>query len=398
MRTGSKFQSNVVEIKKLNSSLVGIVTFLLLIIAISIVAFVVYLKSFGYDFSTWSIRDAIAFISSQNEKAGSSTTSKIAFSQDGSVDCKLYKNYTIVLSKDGIKWYDKNSKLLQEKALTLTRPVLRSSDEYMAVVDISGRDIYFYKDKAQLWTRKLDNQIINADISDDGYCTVVTQSEEYKSTVQVIDLNGVDKYTKLCAEDIVLGAKVIHKGQDVLINKVVTDSIKTGTQFEFNNIYDEKPFATVNIADSIFPILISHGENEIAVGQNVVLFMDKQGKEVWRKKADSIFCIAPNSEKYVIIAGEFTSSTGITKQQVLVLNAKGEEVYRFDQPENIIGMDLNGDRLALRTQRSVYLYTLKGKKLGQYSASNEIKDAFLVGNNEAIVISGGTISLVKIQG
>ena len=392
----SNFKSNVVEIKKPNSSVVRVITFLLLAVAISIVAFVVYLKSFGYGFSTWSIRDATAFISSQNQKAGSSTTSQLSFSQDGSVDCKLYKNYTIVLSKDGIKWYDKNSKLLQEKAFTLTRPVLRSSDKYMAVVDISGRDIYFYKDKTQLWTRKMDNQIINADISEDGYCTVVMQSEEYKSTVQVIDLNGVDKYTKLCAEDIVLGAKTIHGGQDVLINKVATDSIKAGTQLEFNNIYDEKPFATLNIADSILPILISHRDNEIAVGQNVVLFMDKQGKEVWRKKADSIFCIAPKSGKYVIIAGTFTSDTGVTKQQVLVLNTKGEEVYSFDQPENIAGMHLNGDRLALRTQRSVYLYTLKGKKLGQYSARNEIKDAYLISSNEVVVISGGTISFVKI--
>lgn len=396
MRLNSDSESNVVKIKK-SSSILGVITFLLLIIAISIMALVVYLRSADYDFATWSIKDAVAFINN-NKKAASSAASEISLSQDGSVDCKLYKNYTIVLSNDGIKWYDRSAKLLQENALTLTRPVLRISDKYMVVIDISGRDIYFYKDKTLLWTRKLDNQIINADVSTDGYCTVVTQSKEYKSAVQVIDINGVDKYTKLCAEDIVLSAKTIHGGQDVLINKVVTEGIKTGTQFEFNNIYDEKPFATVNMPDSILPIVLTNGENEIAVGQNDILFMDKQGKEVWRKSADSIFCVAPNSSEYVIVAGKFTNSAGVTKQQVLVLNKKGEEVYSFDQSENIAGMYLNGDRIALRTQRSVYLYTLKGKKLGQYSARNEIKDAYLVSSNEAVIISGGSISLIKIQG
>ena len=262
-------ESNVVKIKK-SGSILGVITFLLLMIAISIVAFAVYLKSAGYDFSTWSVKDAIAFINSKNEKTGSfAASSEISFSQDGSVDCKLYRNYTIVLSKDGIKWYNKNGKLLQESALTLTKPVLRSSDKYMAVIDIAGRDIYFYKDKTLLWTRKLDNQIINADISDAGYCTVVTQSKEYKSAVQVFDLNGGDEYTKLCAEDIVLSAKAIHDGQDVIINKVVTDKVKTGTQLEFNNIYEEKPFATINIADSILPIVMSNGENEIAVNVTI---------------------------------------------------------------------------------------------------------------------------------
>lgn len=392
----SDSKDKVVKIKKSNS-ITGVITFILLIIAISVIAFTVYLKNTGYEFSTWSIKDAISFINS-NEKVDGAVSSEISFSQDGSTDCKLYKNYTIILSKDGIKWYNKNGKLLQENSLTLTRPVLKISDKYMAVVDISGRDIYFYKDKTLLWTRKLDNQIINANVSNDGYCTVVTQSKEYKSAVQVFDLNGVDKYTKLCAEDIVLGAKAIHKGQDVLIDKLVTNGVKTGTQLEFNNIYEEKPFSTINIADNLLPIVISHGENEIAVGHNVIIFTDKQGKEVWRKSADSIFCIAPNSEKYVIIAGKFTSTTGAAKQQVLVLNTKGEEVYSFEQPENIAGMHLYGDKLALRTQKSVYLYTLKGNKLGQYSARNDIKQAYLTGDNEAVIISGGTISVVKIEG
>lgn len=384
----------MVKIKKTNPVL-SLISFLLLLACISVIAFAVYLKTIGYTFSTWSAEDAIAYIQS-SQKAEKTAASAISFSQDGSVDCKLYKSYTIVLSKDGIKWYDKKGKLLQEKALSLTDPVLRSSEKYMAVIDISGRDVYFYKDRKMLWTRKLDNRIVNASVSDDGYCTVITQSTEYKSSVNVIDINGADKYMKKCAEDIVISAKSIHNGEDILINKIVTDSVRTGTQLEFDNIYQEKPFATVNISDSILPIVISYGKNELAVGQNMMIYLDELGKEVWRKSADSLFCVAPNSDNYIIAAGKFTNSAGVEKQQVLVLNEKGEEEYSFDQPENISGMDFKDDRLILRTQRSIYLYTVKGKKLGQYSARNEIKDAYLLGSDEVVIISGGEISLVKI--
>lgn len=389
-------RDKVIKMKK-SGGVAGVLISLLLIIAVSIIAFVVYLKSEGYDFSSLKVKDAISFINSKKERANDPANSEILFSQEGNVDCKLYKNYTIVLSKDSLEWYARDGKLLQEKSHTLTRPAIRTSDKYMAIVDISGRDIFFYKDKTLLWSRKLENQIINASISDDGYCTVVTQSKEYKSAVQVIDINGADKYTKMCAEDIVISAKTIHNGEDVLINKILTNGIKSGTQFEFNNVYEEKPFASINVADSIFPVIMSYGDNELAVSRNNMIFMDKQGKETWRKTADSIYCVATNSEKYVIVAGTFANNTGGERQKILVLNTKGEEVYSFDQPENIMGMHLYGDRLALRTQRSVYIYTLKGKKLGQYSARNELKDAYLVSNDEAIVISGGSISLVKIQ-
>ncbi|PYG89439.1 hypothetical protein LY28_00658 [Ruminiclostridium sufflavum DSM 19573] len=391
----SELKSSASGVEK-SSSAMGVAVSLLLIIAVSIVAFTVYLKNAGYDFSSLQPKDAINFI--KNKKAEARAESEISFSQDGSVDCKIYKNYIIAISKDGIKWYDKKGAMLQENAFTLTRPVIRLSDKYMAVADISGRDIYFYKDKTLLWSKKLDNQIINASVSNDGICTVVTQSKEYKSSVQVIDINGADKYTKLCAEDIVIDAKTIHEGQDVLISKVVTSSIKAGTQLEFNNIYEEKPFSTINTAESILPILISSGDNEIAAGQNLILYMDKQGKELWRKNADSIFCVAPNVEKYVILAGKFENASGATKQEILVLNTKGEEIYRFDQPENVTGIHLYGDRMVLRTKKSVYLYTLKGKRLGQYSSLNEIKDVYLVSKSEAVVISGGTISLVDIDG
>lgn len=392
MDSESKDNMSESDIKK-SSSLAGIIISILLILAVSAVAFTVYLKNAGYDFSSLNINDAITFI--KNNKAKSVVASEILFSQDGSVDCKLYKDYILVLSKDGIKWYNEKGKLLQENALTLTKPVIRCSNKYMAVADISGRDIYFYKGKSLLWSRRLDDQIINVNVSDDGYCTAVTQSKEYKSSVKVIDINGADKYTKLCAEDIVIDAKTIHKGENVLINKVATNGVKAAARLEFNDIYEEKPFATID-ADNILPILISYGNNEMAAGQNQIIFMDKQGKKVWDKTADSIFCIAPNSTKYVIVAGKFDTAEGKTKQQVLVLDTEGKEIYRFDQPENVAGIHQYRNRLALRTKRSVYLYSLSGEKLGQYSAHNEIKDAYLVSDNEAVVISGGSISLVNI--
>ncbi len=394
MSTNPNPESKVIKFKK--SGIVSVITFLLLLIAISTTAFIVYLKNSGYDFSTMSVKDAVAFLKDKSNSKKTAST-EITFSQDGNVDCKLYAGFTVILSQDSIRWYDGKGKLLQENALTMARPVLRMSDKYMVVADISGRDMFFYKGKKQLWSKKLDNQIINLDVSDDGYCTVVTQSKDFKSAVQVIDINGLEKYTKLCAEDIVVSAKSIHGGDDVFINKLTTDTVKTGTKLEFNNIYDEKPFASVNITDTIIPLALTQGDNIVAVGQNVILYLDKQGKEVWRKNAESIFCVVPKVDKYIVVAGKFATEGGTAGQKIIVLDKKGNVLYSFEQPENIIGMDIRGGRLLLRTQRSVYLYSIKGEKLGQYSARNELKDAYLVGDNEVTVVSGGSIETVKID-
>lgn len=396
MTTQFKTDSDVTKPKKSNT-VTGVITFILLIAAIGVMAFAVYLKSIGYDFKNLSIESALNYVKDYTQSSSSKSKEDITFSQDGTVDYKVYRGYIILLSQDGMKWFDKSGKLIQEKALTLTRPVLRTSKKYMAVIDISGRDIYMFKDKTQLWTRKLDNQIINAEVNDEGNCTIVTQSKEFKSAVLVIDVNGAEQYKKYCAQNIVMSAKELDDGETVLINKVITKGIKAGTQFEFNNIYEDKPFAVTDIVENLFPVILEMGQNIVATGQNMVLCTDKQGKELWRKKSDSVYCVAQGSDKYIIVAGKFSDSTEAANQKVLVLNSKGEEVYGFEQPEKISGISMYEDKLLLRTQRSIYLYSLKGKKLGQYIARNEIKDAYLTGDNEAVVITGGNISLVEIK-
>ena len=143
--------------------------------------------------------------------------------------------------------------------------------------------------------------------------------------------------------------------------------------------------------------MFEQGDNVVAVGQNLILYLDKQGKEVWRKNAESIFCVVPKIEKYIVVAGKFASEGGTAGQQIVVLDKKGNTLYSFEQPENIIGMDIYGSKLLLRTQRSVYIYSIKGKKLGHYSSRNELKDAYLVGDNEVVVVSGGSIETIKID-
>ncbi|WP_242855674.1 hypothetical protein [Ruminiclostridium josui] len=116
MNTNPNPESNVIKFKK--SGIVSVISFLLLLAAISVTAFIVYLKSEGYDFSTMSVKDAVAYLKDKSNDNDTSST-EITFSQDGSVDCKLYDGYTVILSQDSIKWYDRKGKLLQENALTL---------------------------------------------------------------------------------------------------------------------------------------------------------------------------------------------------------------------------------------------------------------------------------------
>lgn len=386
-------QAKVVKINKSNPFLTFLV-FLLLVGLVGSLAMFVILKNKGYDFKTLSIKEAVTYLNTENTR--DEALAHISFVQDGDTDCEVYKSYIILLSKDGLKWYDKSGKLVQSNAMTLVDPVLKVSQSYFVVADFGGRDLYVYKDKGLLWSKKLDNQIINADISNNGYCTVVSRSKDYKSAVQVFDLYGVCKYTKLCAEDIVLNARIIDSGDNVLINKVTTDNIKTGTLLEFNNIYNEKPFSTVKVEESLLPIITAIGNNQLAVGTDIALMLDNHGTELWRKKLDSMTCVAMDSSKYTVLAGKIPSETKAMSAQIITIDSKGKIIYSFDQPEKIAGMKVYGDRVALRTQKSVFLYTLKGKKIGQYSSPNEIQDIYLTGKNEVIVICGGNISVVKI--
>lgn len=391
--TNIQSNSNVVKLRNTHP-VRTFFSFILLLLLISAIILFTLLKSSGYDFKSMSVQEAFSYLT--NQAKSSDQHEIITFSIDGSGDYKLFKNYIVLASKDGVKWYDKSGKLLQEKAMTLIQPVLKIAGSYLVVADVGGRDVYVYKDKTLLWSKKLDDEIISVNISEWGISSIVMQSKEFKTSVQVFDENGVDKYTKMCAEDIVLSAMVLKSGEDVVINKLSTDGIKTGTTLEFLNIYEEKPIATIEINEQITPILFSTGKTQVAVGTNVIVAADEKGKELWRKSASLIYCTAPETSKYIVYAGALITN-GKETHKVITVNSAGETVYSFDINEKILGMHLYGDRVALRTQRSIYLYTLKGQKVSEYHSPNEIQDVYLIGKKQIVLMHGGSISVMNMD-
>lgn len=391
--TNLESNSNVVKLRNTHP-VRTFFSFILLLLIISAIILFTLLKSSGYDFKSMSVKDAFSYLTTQANNNDQNQI--ISFSINGSGDYKLFKNYIVLVSKDGVKWFDKSGKLLQEKAMTLIQPVLKTSGSYMAVADVGGRDVYVFKDKSLLWNKKLDDEIISVNINEWGVSSIVMQSKEFKTSVQVYDENGVDKYTKMCAEDIVLSAMVLKSGENVVLNKLSTDGVKTGTTLEFLNIYEEKPIATININEQIAPVLFSTGKTQVAIGANIIVAADEDGKELWRKSANLIYCTAPETSKYIVYSGVF-SENGKDTNKVITINSEGETVYSFNINEKILGMHLYGDRVALRTQRSVYLYTLKGQKVSEYHSPNEIQDVYLTGKKQIVLMHGGSISVMNMD-
>ena len=112
-------------------------------------------------------------------------------------------NYFVLLSDTHLYLYDVNGTLKDNRQHTYSNSVLKCSSEAVLVYENGGYNFKIEGRRKTIYEKKLDNTIIFADISNEGYAVVVTSSDMYVCTLTVYDEKGKELYTRNSVERIV---------------------------------------------------------------------------------------------------------------------------------------------------------------------------------------------------
>lgn len=99
-------------------------------------------------------------------------------------------------------YYDLNGGQIEKRQHPYMNPVLRNADKYVLVFE-SGGDEFTVEDSDEvMYSKQLENAIMFARVSDDGYCAVVTTSDNYACELTVYDDSGKLIYSRSCVDRI----------------------------------------------------------------------------------------------------------------------------------------------------------------------------------------------------
>lgn len=370
----------------------GVVMAILLFLAVISVALFTYLKSQDIDIRAVSLGRLAAVAGGSRVKAAEAL---YGFSYDPREHpvFSVYRDYIVKSSKDGIRLLDKKGADVWAEAVPLNKPLVRTNGRELLVADVGGQDVYVLRTDGMLWTDRLDVNIINADISREGFVTLVTSSKRYNGEVRVYDIHGIELFRSIIASSYAVSAKISPSGGQMAVDSIDTTGARASTSIKFFAM-DSTDLGgkSLEASNSVFPyIYYTDADELIAVGDRAILCFAKDRSIKWEKKFAGVSgaCLTGGKRLAAVV-----DDGGGTKLEVY--SSDGRELSACPVEGGIKSMSAGGGLIALSTSREISFYDERCRNVGKYTSQSDISDVYFFSGQQAVVVTRNQVSVIDI--
>lgn len=369
----------------------GVFMAVLLFLAIISVAFFTYLNSQNIDIRAVSFGQFSVGINDGQVKT-SETLYDIPFDPRERPAFSVYKDFLVKYGKDGVRLLDKKGAEVFSQSMPLGKPLAKTNGKDLLIADIGGQDVYVLKEDGIVWKDKLDVGIINADISREGFVTIVTGSKRYNGEVRVYDSRGIELFRSIIASDFAISAKVSPSSGQMAVDSIDTAGVKAATGIRFYDL-DGADLGEKNLeaSDSIFSSILYADTGELfAVGDRSILAFDKDRNIQWEKKFKAVTgaCITGGKRLAAVVEDD-----GGTKLAVYSAAGKELAVYAVGGARSV---SAGSGIIAASTLRDVSFYNEKLRIIGKYTSKSDITDVYFFNRQQAAVVTKNQVSIISI--
>jgi len=288
---------------------------------------------------------------SVKSSGGELSGEKFPLNISGGIDYQVgnLNGYLAILSDAYIYIYTEDGELYEERQHAYANAMLQTSGKKALIYESGGNKFRIDNKRKNLYTKKMEQNIIFARISENGNVAVITTSDTYICKLTVFDDSGEEIYSRNCVERVI----------DLTFNEDGTGCI----------------LATSDAADGeIISKIIS------------VSFDSKKDK--WTSDALNTMCLKTYYDRNGILV------LGDTK--CAYYSNKGELLTSYDYPSSLIDWDYRDGKIAMlfenEIKRQNYFTTIDSEK--REPNQNEFSNS----SANCIRISGGQVLILSKEG
>lgn len=378
-----------------NFRMTFIILFLLLVIVAGLLFFV-YLKNQEVNFENINVKKIIEIISKKNKEQ---VINEITGNPDS--EFCIYKNFLVECDGKTIKAMNKKGSTQWEFHAPFHNPTVKVCDSYMVAADIGGKELYFFDGNYIQWDKKLKQNIINIEISNNGYVIVVREAKGVKAAVTLYKKNGNEIFTSYFSNRYVVSAEISPQNSHVLINCIDTSGVMPFNCLEFVDIYGRSIAAGICDDGTVFPLVEFLDNNTVVIaGNNKLICYKSDGSQKWVHEFNGriIYSTSIMQGNNIVVAASGTGKPGtlIRKNpELLLFDEKGRQTARCEIDSEVINITSYCDMAGVNTGREVLFINDKGKVTGKYTAKSVIKSIYFYNKLEAAVITKNGVTIVK---
>ncbi len=282
---------------------------------------------------------------------GGTTDGDFNISISGGIDYQVsnLNDYLAILSDAYLYVYNQDGELYAERQHAYANAMLQSSEKRVLIYESGGNRLCVENKRKNLYSKKLEENIIFARISDNGNVAVITNSENYVCKLTVLDETGDEIYSRNCVERVVdltfntEGTGCILSTSDAKDGEIITRLVAVS--------FDSKEDKWTSEAFNTLCLKTYYDENGIfLIGDTKCAYYNSKGIQEmtynypstlvdWDYSVDGVALLFENETKR---QSRFTTINSKTKEyNEKLLNTSGSKCVRLCE-RNVFVMNKNG--------------------------------------------------------
>lgn len=266
----------------------------------------------------------------------------ITYNSGNSQSFATYRSGLAVASRERFSIFAAGGRELYFSNHSYGNPALASSDKYVLLYDVGGKQFSLYNSFSKLESDTLDYAIYGAAIAKNGTFALVTKSEKYDSVVSLRRQNGT-KYDYNFASGLVCAVDLSENGTSLAVLLTFAEGNSVRNELRLYKV-GSKDYKSVSISFSGIPyaVKIMDNGNVLVVGAN--------GVNAFSSGLNLLGEYLTDDEIYLYYLGEdniavsHLSEKG-SKTKVVLLNKRGRTEKEFTFNERLLDIALCDDYL-----------------------------------------------------
>ena len=266
-------------------------------------------------------------------------------------------NAFAVLNETNFALYSPDGKKLVDNQHNYSRPVLHSNNRKALIYDIGGVEFRLESKYKTVYTKKMDNSILLARLSDGDKVAVVTASDNAICDLTIFDGYGEQIYKAKFYERI-LDVTFSASNEGCLITALDSSGGQLVSRLERYSFTKDQPVWTSSNLDTL--VLATRFRNDgsiVAIGDTKAFTCDNKGEVTgsYTYESQLIDYVDSGSMTALLFANEERRRSGL-----VLFSDIDSSLKEVTLEENAKRLHLNEDKVLVMTDRQIYEYTSAG--------------------------------------
>lgn len=306
----------------------------------------------------------------------------------------LHRGNIVKCSRSGVLFLDKKGGILRSEGIEFEDPIVRTSGSRVLLANAGSTEICVMDGDSIRWQDKTDTAILNADISDGGYVTVITSAKRDNNVIRVYESHGVELFRKIIATDFAVSAGVSPSKKHLVLSAVATGAAGPYSRYKFYDM-EGKELAEVSFDSSgeLLPLFWFNRDDSIfAVGDSAAACIDPAGKVRWKEQFRSVAGASTVGDGRLAVAAHEDDGAVLS-----IYTADGKKDVSVKLQGIPKGLDGVRGMVSVYTDDMVYFFNERGINTHIYNAGEKIQHVHLFDRKQAAVITAGEITVIAID-